>query len=86
MPARCRQREGVLRMKDHSKPFQPQAARLIRGLWPIRKVMALLMRGVWAIDQRVAPWLDKSWKGEGETAGYFVLARKGQQYEPMKTN
>lgn len=53
-----------------------QTTRLVRGPWPIRKAMALLMRGIWAIDQRVAPWLDKFWKGEGETAGYFVVARK----------
>lgn len=56
--------------------FNYQTTRLVRGPWPIRKVMALLMRGIWAIDQRVAPWLDKYWKGEGETAGYFVVARK----------
>lgn len=56
--------------------FNYQTTRLIRGPWPIRKVMALLMRGIWAIDQRVAPWLDRYWKCEGETAGYFVVARK----------
>lgn len=56
--------------------FNYQTTRLVRGPWPVRKVMALLMRGIWAIDQRVALWLDKYWKGEGETAGYFVVARK----------
>ena len=56
--------------------FNYQTTRLVRGPWPIRKAMALLMRGIWAIDQRVAPWLDKFWTGEGETAGYFVVARK----------
>lgn len=56
--------------------FNYQTTRLIRGPWLIRKVMALLMRGIWAFDQRVAPWLDKYWKGEAETAGYFVVARK----------
>ena len=56
--------------------FNYQTTRLIRGPWPIRMAMALLMRGIWALDQRVAPWLDKYWKGEGETAGYFVMARK----------
>lgn len=56
--------------------FNYQTTRLVRGPWPIRKAMGLLLRGIWAIDQRVAPWLDKYWKGEGETAGYFVVARK----------
>lgn len=56
--------------------FNYQSMRLIRGPWPVRKTIGLLMRGIWAIDQRVAPWLDKHWKSEGETAGYFVVARK----------
>lgn len=56
--------------------FNYQTTRLIRGPWPIRKAMALLMRGIWALDQRIAPWLDKHWKCEAETAGYFVVARK----------
>ena len=56
--------------------FNYQTARLIRGPWPVRKLIALFMRGVWAIDQRIAPLLDKYWKSEGETAGYFVVAKK----------
>lgn len=56
--------------------FNYQSTRLVRGPWPIRKVAALLMRCIWAIDQRIAPWLDRHWKCEGETAGYFVVARK----------
>lgn len=56
--------------------FNYQSTGLVRGPWPIRKAMALLMRGIWAIDQYVAPWLDKYWKGEAETAGYFVVAKK----------
>ena len=56
--------------------FNYQTTRLVRGPWPIRKAMGLLLRGIWAIGQSVAPWLDKYWKGEGETAGYFVVARK----------
>lgn len=56
--------------------FNYQTTRLVRGPWPIRKAMALLMCGIWAIDQRIAPWLDKYWKSEGETAGYIVVARK----------
>jgi SAM-dependent methyltransferase len=56
--------------------FNYQSASLIRGPWPVRKGIALLMRIVWAIDQRVAPFLDKHWKSEGETSGYFVIAHK----------
>ena len=56
--------------------FSYQTARLVRGPWPIRKAIVLLLRGVWAIDQRIAPWLDKHWKGEAETAGYFVVEKK----------
>lgn len=53
-----------------------QTTRLVRGPWPIRKALELLMRGVWAVNQRVAPLLDRYWKAEGETAGYFVVAKK----------
>lgn len=56
--------------------FNYQTTRLIRGPWPVRKLMALLLHGVWAINQRVAPMIDKHWKSEGETAGYFVIAHK----------
>ncbi len=56
--------------------FNYQTTRLVRGPWPVRKAMALLLRGVWALNQRVAPLLDRYWKAEGETAGYFVVARK----------
>lgn len=56
--------------------FNYQSTRLIRGPWPIRKLMALLLRGLWVVNQRVAPWLDKYWVSEGETAGYFVVAYK----------
>ena len=61
--------------------FNYQSTRLIRGPWPIRKAIGLLLRGVWAIDQRIAPWLDKHWKGEAETAGYFVVAKKPKSLE-----
>jgi len=56
--------------------FNYQSARLIRGPWPIQRLMSALMRVIWAIDQRLARWLDKRWKGEQETAGYFVVAKK----------
>jgi len=56
--------------------FNYQSSRWIRGPWPIRKLMSALMLAIWEIDQRVAPWLDKHWSCEEETAGYFVVARK----------
>jgi len=59
--------------------FNYQSTRLIRGPWPIRKLIAFIMHGIWAVDQRIAPWLDKYWKCADETAGYFVLAKK---YKP----
>lgn len=56
--------------------FNYQTTRLIRGPLPVRKMITFLLRGVWAIDQRIAPLLDKYWKSDGETAGYFVVAKK----------
>lgn len=56
--------------------FNYQSNRLIRGPWLIRKLISALMILIWQIDQRVSPWLDKYWQCEGETAGYFVVARK----------
>lgn len=56
--------------------FNYQSTRLIRGPWLLRKLMTALLRVIWEIDQRVAPWLDKCWKCEEETAGYFVVAKK----------
>ena len=56
--------------------FNYQSARLVRGPWPVRKTIELFLRAIWAIDQRVSPLLDKYWKAEGETAGYFVVAKK----------
>lgn len=56
--------------------FNYQSTRLVRGPWPVKKLAALLLRGLWIINQRIAPALDKYWRAEGETAGYFVLAHK----------
>lgn len=56
--------------------FNYQSTRLICGPWPVCKLIAVLMCVIWEIDQRIAPWLDKHWKCEDETAGYFVIARK----------
>ncbi len=56
--------------------FNYQTVRLVRGLWLLRTAMAAALRMIWAVDQRIALWLDGRWAGEGETAGYFVVARK----------
>lgn len=56
--------------------FNYQTRRMIRGPWPLRIVMRIFMRFVWAFNQRFAPWLDKHWKIDGETAGYCVIAKK----------
>ena len=56
--------------------FNYQSARLIRGPWVMRKAIRLVLSLVWSTDQRLAPWLDKYWKCEEETAGYFVVAKK----------
>lgn len=59
--------------------FNYQTVRMIRGPWLVRKSIALLLRGIWALNQRVAPLIDRRWKSEGETAGYFVVARKAKE-------
>lgn len=56
--------------------FNYQSARLVRGPWPVRKLMAVLLHGVWALNQRIAPVLDRHWPSDGETGGYFVVAGK----------
>ena len=60
--------------------FNYQTVRLVRYSsswpWPFHKLITLFMQGLWAIDQRVAFWLDKHWKAESETVGYFVVAKK----------
>lgn len=56
--------------------FNYQSMRLIRGPWLARNIIRLLLGAVWAIDQRIAPWLDRHWKSEEETAGYIVVTHK----------
>lgn len=56
--------------------FNYQTRRLVRGPWPVRKALALFMLVIWSINQRMARWLDRYWKCETETAGYFVVASK----------
>lgn len=53
-----------------------QLQRLIRGPRPLRMLIRALLIPVWWINQSVAPWLDKIWPEDRETAGYFVTAKK----------
>lgn len=53
-----------------------QLKRLARGPKPLRFVITALLAAFWWINQTVAPWLDRAWKAEEETQGYFVTARK----------
>lgn len=56
--------------------FNYQTKKLIRGPWPLKTILRLFLRCIWEINQRIAPFLDKYWKSEGETAGYCVIAKK----------
>lgn len=53
-----------------------QTVRVIRGPSVIRTPVRLFMKLLWAVDQRIAPWLDRYWPCDLETAGYFVVAKK----------
>ena len=53
-----------------------QSTRLIRGPRPLRWLIKVLLIPFWWLNQFVAPLLDHYWSSEGETAGYFVTARK----------
>jgi SAM-dependent methyltransferase len=53
-----------------------QTARLIRGPRPLRVLVRLLLVPFWWLGQVLAPLLDRVWREERETAGYFVVARK----------
>ena len=53
-----------------------QTWHLIRGPWPIRSLLRLLFLPFWFGDQLLASWLDKFWPEKGETACYFITARK----------
>jgi hypothetical protein len=56
--------------------FNYQTTRLIRGRRPVRWLVSRALRVVWAIDQKIAPILDRRWDCDGETSGYFVVAKK----------
>lgn len=53
-----------------------QLERLICGPRPLRWVIRAALIPFWWANQTVAPWLDKAWPEERETAGYFATARK----------
>lgn len=53
-----------------------QTARLVRGPRPLRWLIRGALIPFWWLDQIIAPLLDRVWPAEGETAGYFVTARK----------
>lgn len=56
--------------------FNYQSARLIRGPRVLRMAIRAFLIPIWWLNQTVAPWFDKIWPEERETAGYFVTARK----------
>jgi SAM-dependent methyltransferase len=53
-----------------------QTTRLVRGPRPLRLLIRTGLIPFWWLDQTIAPLLDHFWPAEGETAGYFVTARK----------
>lgn len=53
-----------------------QLVKLIRGPRPMRMLVRALLIPVWWLGQSVALRMDAVWREEGETAGYFVIARK----------
>lgn len=56
--------------------FNYQTIRFVRGPLFLRKILSGLMCFVWSTTQYSASYLDKYWKCEEETAGYFVIAKK----------
>lgn len=53
-----------------------QTTRLVRGPRPLRMLMRALLTPIWLANQSIAPWLDRLWPDERETAGYFATAQK----------
>jgi SAM-dependent methyltransferase len=53
-----------------------QLVKLIRGPRPVRMLVRALLVPVWWLGQSAALLMDAAWHEEGETAGYFVVARK----------
>lgn len=53
-----------------------QLKKLVRGPKIIKALAQLVLWPIWMLNQPIAALIDKFWKAEGETAGYFVVARK----------
>ncbi len=53
-----------------------QTLRLVRGPKPVQWLIKLLLLPLWLPNQTTALLLDPLWRGEEETMGYFVTARK----------
>lgn len=53
-----------------------QLARLVRGPRHVRNVIRALLLPIWWTNQQLGPLVDRFWKEERETGGYFVTARK----------
>lgn len=53
-----------------------QLVRLVREHYPFNWLIRALLIPIWLIDQCIACLLDRFWPAEGETAWYFVTARK----------
>lgn len=53
-----------------------QTARLVCGPRPLRWLIRGMLIPFWWLNQTIAPVVDRVWRAEGETAGYFVTARK----------
>jgi 2-polyprenyl-3-methyl-5-hydroxy-6-metoxy-1,4-benzoquinol methylase len=53
-----------------------QLARLIRGPRFMRWMMRRALVPLWWVNQSIAPMLDRRWREDRETTGYFVTARR----------
>lgn len=57
--------------------FNYQTVRIVKGPRFLRVVTRLMLLPLWWLDQHLARFLDHVWpESDGETAGYFVTARK----------
>jgi SAM-dependent methyltransferase len=53
-----------------------QLLRLVRGPRPLRMLLRAVLAPLWLLNQLTGAALDRVWREPGETAGYFVTARK----------
>lgn len=56
--------------------FNYQTVRLIRGPKLVRRLLRAALIPWWWLSQTIAPKLDRVWRDERETSGYFVTASK----------